>query len=108
MSENNETDLNASDLSRDRVGDILRKERITRRITVETIAKDLKLNVKYIKALEASEYEALPADPYVRVYLRSLAKYLSMDSEEILKKFYTERGMSIEKETSSKISVSMK
>lgn len=108
MSENNETDLNAADLSRDRVGDILRKERITRRITVETIAKDLKLNVKYIKALEASEYEALPADPYVRVYLRSLAKYLSLDSEEILKKFYMERGMSIEKETSSKISVSMK
>jgi cytoskeletal protein RodZ len=108
MSENNETDLNAADLSRDRVGDILRKERITRRITVETIAKDLKLNVKYIKALEASEYEALPADPYVRVYLRSLAKYLSLDSEEILKKFYSERGMSIEKETASKITVSMK
>ncbi len=108
MSENNETDLNAADLSRDRVGDILRKERITRRITVETIAKDLKLNVKYIKALEASEYEALPADPYVRVYLRSLAKYLSLDSEEILKKFYSERGMSLEKETASKITVSMK
>jgi len=108
MSENNETDLNSADLSRDRVGDILRKERITRRITVETIAKDLKLNVKYIKALEASEYEALPADPYVRVYLRSLAKYLTLDSEEILKKFYMERGMSIEKETASKITVSMK
>ena len=84
MSENNETDSMLR-ISRDRVGDILRKERITRRITVETIAKDLKLNVKYIKALEASEYEALPADPYVRVYLRSLAKYLSLDSEEILK-----------------------
>jgi len=108
MSENNETDLNASDLSSDRVGDILRKERITRRITVETIAKDLKLNVKYIKALEASEYEALPADPYVRVYLRSLAKYLSLDSEEILKKFYMERGMSTEKDNASKITVSMK
>lgn len=108
MSEKNENDLNAADLSRDRVGDILRKERITRRITVETIAKDLKLNVKYIKALEASEYEALPADPYVRVYLRSLAKYLSLDSEEILKKFYMERGMSIEKETATKITVSMK
>ncbi len=95
MSEKNETDqTNAQDASKDRVGDIIRKERITRRITVETIAKDLKLNVKYIKSLEASEYEALPADPYIRVYFRSLAKYLSLDSEEILKKFYEERGMS--------------
>ena len=53
----------------DLVGDTLRKERITRRITVDTIAKDLKLNVKYIKALEGNDYKSLPADPYVRVYL---------------------------------------
>jgi hypothetical protein len=93
------------------VGDTLRKERITRRITVETIAKDLKLNVKYIKALESNEYEGLPADPYVRVYLKSLAKYLSLDSEAILKKFYDERGMTIDKsskETAHKITISVK
>ena len=79
---------------KDLVGDLLRKERITRRITVETIARDLKLNVKYIKSLESNEYSELPADPYVRVYLKSLAKYLSLDSEAILKQFYGERGMS--------------
>jgi len=93
------------------VGDTLRKERITRRITVETIAKDLKLNVKYIKALESNEYEGLPADPYVRVYLKSLAKYLSLDSEAVLKRFYEERGMSIErtpKETAQRITISVK
>ncbi len=53
MSEKNETDQsNVQDTGKDRVGDIIRKERITRRITVETIAKDLKLNVKYIKSLK--------------------------------------------------------
>lgn len=111
MSEKNETDLaNAQDPSKDRIGDILRKERITRRITVETIAKDLKLNVKYIKSLEASEYESLPADPYVRVYLRSLAKYLSLDPDEILKRFYEERGLSadLKKDVASKITITMK
>ena len=45
----------AADKPRDKVGDMLRKERLTRRITVETIAKDLKLNVNYIKALELSD-----------------------------------------------------
>jgi cytoskeletal protein RodZ len=111
MSEKNETDhTNAQETSKDRVGDIIRKERITRRITVETIAKDLKLNVKYIKSLEASEYEALPADPYIRVYFRSLAKYLSLDSEEILKKFYEERGVTpdhLSRDSSSKIVISV-
>lgn len=110
MSEKIETDqANAQEPSKDRVGDILRKERITRRITVETIAKDLKLNVKYIKSLEASEYESLPADPYVRVYLRSLAKYLSLDPESILKQFYSERGLSSEtKRETTKITITMK
>jgi len=79
--------------NREKVGDILRKERLTRRITIETIAKDLKLNIGYVKALEASDYDSLPPDPYVRVYIRSLTKYLSLDAEVILKEFYKERGL---------------
>jgi len=94
----------------DRVGDILRKERITRRITVETIAKDLKLNVSYIKALESSEYESLPAEPYIRVYLKSLTKYLSLDSESILQQFHRERGIGSGSEyrKDNKIEISMR
>lgn len=111
MSENNQSDLTPQVPSGERAGDLLRKERINRRITIETIAKDLRLNVNYIKSLEASEYESLPADPYVRVYLRSLAKYLTLDPEEILKKFYMERGITLSNlgsDSSSKIHVSMK
>jgi len=111
MSENTETEPHAKHESNgDRVGDILRKERITRRIALETIAKDLKLNVKYIKALEANEYNALPAEPYIRVYFRSLAKYFMLDPEEVLKRFYEERGIPPEaykKDISSKITISM-
>jgi cytoskeletal protein RodZ len=95
----------------DRVGDILRKERITRRIALETIAKDLKLNVRYVRSLESNDYNDLPADPYIRVYLRSLAKYLLLDSEAILKKFYEERGIQddkLRKGSDTQISVSMK
>lgn len=97
MSEKSEAEVSVTpEKEIERVGDLLRKERITRRITIETIAKDLKLNVRYIKALEASEYEGLPADPYVRVYLKSLAKYLTLDPDQILKQFYQERGLSTE------------
>jgi cytoskeletal protein RodZ len=95
--ENETTQPQQSEPAPERVGDILRKERITRRIALETIAKDLKLNVKYIRALESNEHTDLPADPYIRVYLRSLAKYLLLDPEEILKKFYDERGIHDEK-----------
>lgn len=98
MSEENEpVGQQKTEPQSDRVGDILRKERITRRIALETIAKDLKLNVRYVRSLESNDYNDLPADPYIRVYLRSLAKYLLLDSEAILKKFYEERGIHDEK-----------
>jgi cytoskeletal protein RodZ len=95
--ENEMTATQAGGPAIEKVGDIIRKERITRRIALETIAKDLKLNVRYIRALESNEYHDLPGDPYIRVYLRSLAKYLLLDPEEILKKFYDERGIHDEK-----------
>lgn len=111
MSEKNTSEqTSVQEQQKDKVGDVIRKERVTRRITVETIAKDLKLNAKYIKSLESNEYDSLPADPYVRVYLRSLAKYLSLNPEEILKKFYDERGFGAEhykRESTAKIKVSM-
>ncbi len=95
----------------EKVGDILRKERVTRRITVETVAKDLKLNVGYIKALEANDYEHLPADPYIRVYLRSIASYLNLDPEQILRKFFEDRGLkqtTYQEERSTKLTITMK
>lgn len=91
------------------LGELLRREREAKRITVETIAKDLKLNAKYVRALEANQYDSLPAEPYVRVYLRSIAKYLLLDSEEILKRFYKEQGLtphSSHHHTSTKLNVS--
>jgi transcriptional regulator with XRE-family HTH domain len=80
-------------VSGDKVGEILKKERLTRRITVEAIAKDLKLNVGYVKALEAGDHASLPPEPYIRVYIKSLTKYLSLDTEAILREFDKERGL---------------
>jgi len=95
MAENNESPKPAESGSgsKDKVGDILRKERLTRRITVEAIAKDLKLNVGYVKALEASDYTSLPPEPYIRVYIKSLTKYLSLNTENVLREFDRERGL---------------
>ena len=97
INEPQETSQPLSATQKELVGDVIRKERITKRIAIETIAKDLKLNPKYIKALEANKYDELPADAYVRVYLHSISKYLMLNPETILKRFYEERGIHDEK-----------
>jgi len=99
MSDTTDLDLNVTpnnDDSFDRVGDIIRKERLARQISPEIIAKDLRLNITFLKALEAGNYDALPSDPYIRVYLRALAKYLLLDAEVLIQKFCKERGISSE------------
>ncbi len=78
----------------EKVGDILHRERVVKRISLETVAKDLKLNISYIKAIESSSYDQLPADPYVRVYIRSIASYLMLDPDGLIKQFMEERGIS--------------
>jgi cytoskeletal protein RodZ len=80
------------DMAQESVGDIIRKTRITKRISLETIAKDLRLNIKYIKALESEDFSELPADAYARVYIRSIAEYLMLDPDTIIRKYYEKKG----------------
>ncbi|ERP38946.1 helix-turn-helix domain-containing protein [Chitinivibrio alkaliphilus] len=74
----------------ERVGEILKRERVKRRISIAHIAEDLKINEVYIEALEKSEYQTLPAPPYGRVYIKTIATYLDLDVDRLLKKYADE------------------
>jgi cytoskeletal protein RodZ len=100
----------APETSAERVGEILKKAREERRISIEAIAKRLRLNAKYIEALEANHYEQIPGDTYIRVYLRSLSSFLALNSEEIFRRFFEERGLTgadtLRKDSKTKINLS--
>jgi cytoskeletal protein RodZ len=92
-----------------RIGEILKQERERRQISIEDVARKLRLNAKYIEALEADKYDQLPGDTYIRVYLRSLSSYFSLNAEEILGRFFDERGVTgadtLRKDSSTKINL---
>jgi cytoskeletal protein RodZ len=97
--------------ARETLGEMLRRNREMRKIPIETVARDLKLNASYIKALEAGNCDQLPADPYVRVYLRALAGHLMLDTEEVLLKYCEERGIKpsqYKEDRSTQITITMK
>ena len=93
--------------SAERIGEILRRARESRGLSIETLSKELKLNPRYIQALEANDYDLLPGDTYIRVYLRSVCVYLALNPDEILKRFFDERGLTgvdtLRKDSSTKI-----
>ena len=79
--------------SSERICDTLRKAREARGISIEYLAKELRLQTSFIEALESENNEVLPGETYMRVYLRSLCKYLALDPDVLMHRFFEERGV---------------
>ncbi len=66
-------------------GQVLRLYREKMELSVEGIAKRVHLDVKIIESIENDSQEGLPAAIYVRGYLRSYAKIVGANADEIIK-----------------------
>lgn len=73
------------------LGEKLRKLRGDFRMSLADISKATKIQVKYLECLENGEYEKLPADVYVRGFLRSYARYLNIDEQAFIRLYERER-----------------
>lgn len=69
---------------RPNLGEFLRQEREKKGITVEQVASATKISVRMLHALEADQYEDLPAKPFIRGFVTSYAKFIGLDARQIL------------------------
>ena len=67
------------------VGSVLSAARQRQGLSVADVARQLKLGVRQIEALEADDYERLPRITFVRGFIRNYAKLLQIDAEPLLK-----------------------
>jgi cytoskeletal protein RodZ len=74
------------------LGEQLRAERERKGITLEQAAADTRIREKFLTALEAGDYPALPGAVYTRGFLRNYAEYLDLDTEELVVLYQQERG----------------
>jgi cytoskeleton protein RodZ len=65
------------------VGPALRRARELRGVSLDEAARDTKLRVEQLDALEREEFDVLPGDVYVRASLRTYASYLGLDADEV-------------------------
>ncbi len=66
-------------------GQVLRLQREELKLSIQEIAKRIHLDVKIIEAIENDSSEGMPSAIYVRGYLRSYAKVVGADADEIIK-----------------------
>jgi cytoskeleton protein RodZ len=65
------------------VGSALRRAREVRGLSLDQAARDTKLRVDQLDALEREDFDLLPGDVYVRACLRTYASYLGLDADEV-------------------------
>lgn len=69
-------------------GDILRGERITQGKTLKDAQRALRIDLRYLKAIEAQDTETFSRIPgYVSSYVRSYARFLNLDPDATLHAF---------------------
>ncbi len=66
------------------LGDYLRQEREKKGITIEQVASATKISIRMLHALEANQYSELPAKPFIRGFVASYARFVGLDSRQIL------------------------
>jgi cytoskeleton protein RodZ len=66
------------------IGDTLRSTREHRGLSIEQVAQDTRISARFLEALEAEQFDELPAPVYVRGFLRSYANYLKIDAQPLL------------------------
>lgn len=70
-----------------RPGEYLRQIRVSQNRDIESVAKDLKIQLKTLNALEQDDYKALPEATFIKGYYRSYAKYLNVDANILIQRF---------------------
>jgi cytoskeleton protein RodZ len=66
------------------LGSLLVESREQAGLSQDDVAKDLHLDLQVIKALESDAFDELPEPTYVRGYIRSYARLLSLTPEDLL------------------------
>lgn len=73
------------------LGEKLKKLRQQYRMSFAEIAKATRIQAKYLEYLENGSYEKLPAEVYVRGFLKSYARHLGLDDDAFLKLYDKEK-----------------
>ncbi len=74
------------------LGDELRGERATLGKTLLDIQRDLRIKAAYIAAIEDAKPEVFPNPSFISGYVRSYARYLGLDPDEVFHRFCQESG----------------
>lgn len=80
-----------------RIGEEIREARLALGITIEDAANRLRINRRYLAALEEGRIKDLPGPAYAMGFVRSYASALGLDADELVRRFRDVTGTGAQK-----------
>jgi cytoskeletal protein RodZ len=68
-------------------GEELKREREIRGISLKEIADETKISKRFLEALERNDHKTLPAPVFTRGFVRQYARYLGLNTEDIVNRY---------------------
>lgn len=68
-------------------GEYLRRERELRDISLREIVDETKISYRYLEALEQDNRSRLPAEVFIKGFVRSYANYIGLDADEAILRY---------------------
>src|SRR4051812_22876136 len=68
-------------------GEELRREREIRGISLKEIADATKISKRFLEAIERNDHKTLPAPVFTRGFVREYARYLGLNTEEMVNRY---------------------
>lgn len=66
-----------------RVGSVLREARNRRKVDLSEVEAATRIRIRYLRAIENEEWDALPGGVYTRGFIRTYASFLGLDGERL-------------------------
>lgn len=79
-------------LDQDSIGNYVKKIREKREISLEKVAKDINVNIKYLQAIEKGNYKELPKGVYSKIFFKKYIEYLGVRHKNIINDFVKEQN----------------
>lgn len=69
------------------IGQVLKEARSRAGLEIGEVERRTKIRTRYLRALEAEEWDALPGEVYAKSFLRTYAQLLGLDAEALVDEF---------------------
>ncbi|MGB5697606.1 MAG: helix-turn-helix domain-containing protein [Polyangiales bacterium] len=79
----------------DSIGDYLKTERQTRRLSIEEVSRTTRIPRNTLASLEENRFEDLPSGVFVRGFIKAYASAVDIDADEVLARFDEQRPRAV-------------